>query len=727
MLPYSVLLALAAVLYSTPSTAISYSMISTKDIIEDPKDAPPKTYVETRPIGCTLMTDTPITPTNPTANIRDQGSWAGMSMHQDTWSPEATWIGFWARRECNRNLPSLVIHWYPQGATDQVFDVRRLLEYLPRMSEGDYRYMSWGEMTIVPQEIIDNVAPGAVAIREKKPSRVLGSEDQAWYRVYEDVVKIKTNPSDPMEDDLAGYSTRGQGRAGKQLHLTFRNEEFTRTINGPGGEYYPIPSDQLQNVDEMVEEQPAELDEIGEELPPALDQQAGMASNSPIESGSVVESSQRSSPGIFPDATVLINVEMERSPQIDQGGGMEEEVYNAPDATDTQAGPGNAFEPAGENTVETQLQEILQQEADLSQPSITVDTVLQTIGIPMADVARSIELTGPSNAEWSVLNRIALQRLQIEMNGLTQVEAIELAGHQISQWGPFSLANALGEVRIRREAGAGTLTPEAVEDLRARTINVAATEVEVARKVIRDVIARTAPAGQTQTRIQPWPEFENTQSDNELLANVAPINSANSLVESLGLDNNAPSQNGRLPGGGIEIEEEGGEGEDSDDVWRSIVVHGPVSEEIEEIQTLNPGQIISNMRTRVGQFRPGDGPPSSSSSEAEPALSSETESSSEKPTSDSSPYAPQDWEGRSPGLSSPRGSIQDQEESLADASDTTEEEEEEEYFQSTSQEESGTEEFEPYFTRSSAHNAAPVRGNRRGRPRRNARGRGQGK
>ncbi|KAF3307876.1 hypothetical protein TWF173_002114 [Orbilia oligospora] len=750
MLSHSALLFLAIFLYSHPSTALSYSMISTKDKIDDPKDRTPKTYVQTRPVGCTLMTESPIIRTDADANTRpaDQGSWAGISIHQDEWSQESKWMGFWARRECNRNLPSLIIHWYPDAPTDQIFDIRRLKEYLPRLTEGDYRYMSWGEMLVVPQAIQENLAPGSIAIREKKPSRVLGSEDQAWYGVFEDVVMITTNPYDEMENDLSGFSARGAGRKGKQLHLTFRNEQFTRAKDGPGGEDYPIPEDQLQdqNVEEIPQEeqiQDMEFEQIQpggqiqnggqiqqeeEQIPiseaqiPVSRQPSGGIINSPvpIQRGESSASSERqSSLGGFPEATVLLRLGAESPPsanqeEIDvtntqiitenipanfQQGNMEEELPpNAqnPEAQ-AQSGPGVGEITSAVNQLQVQLQNAM---SNLGAPdSLNVDAVLNNLGTNADSIAQSIRILGPESALTSVLNRISAQRLHSEMSLLTPVQTMELAGHQMSNWGPFALANALGELRIRREIRSGLLTPAEADEIKARVNGVNNTELELAAKIVREVGARArstqnqAPnqvlnQAQNSARVQSGPELltEGTPSNNDLLENIPPINSLNSFAELSGPGNQDLLQNGRLPGGNIEFEEpvvpaqleqsilpaalvqgsiqgQGTQVEapatnpqvqsqaqefddtEDDEAWKTIVVHGPIEEEDDTIRTLNRGAVISNMLNRVDELQRSHRNPrdsySASESEAAPVASSESQSDL---ASESSSYVPKGWE-----------------------------------------------------------------------------------
>ncbi|KAK6342475.1 hypothetical protein TWF718_007878 [Orbilia javanica] len=687
MLSHSIILLLTAFLYSTPSTSLSYSMISTKDIIEDPKDSTPKTYAPIRPVGCTLMTDTPLLPTGAQPNIRpsDRGSWAGIAIHQDTWSQESKWLGFWSRRECNRNLPSLIIHWYPDAPTDQLFDIRRLREYIPRLSEGDFRYMSWGEMTAVPQAIVDNVAPGSVAVREKKPSRVLGAEDQAWYAVFNDIVRVRTSPNDPMEDDLSGYSARGRGSEGKQLHLTFQNEQFTRAVDGPGGEVYPIPEDQVQDLGQVQQEEQILVS----------GQPSGRIPNSPVgEVEDAVSSRQQSSPGTFPEATVLLRIDTQlssdTSQEADAGeagtqivvenpstnvqqGSMEEEFDNAPQNQQT-----NALQPSQSSPAAEQLEEIIQQQLDFVPNRVDVDAILRNIGTNVEGVAQAITGTGVKSAILFVLNRIASQRLHLEMSMLTPVQTLELAGHQMSQWGPFALANSLGEMRIRREIRSGGLTPEMANRLRARAASVATVEVGVANKAVQDVVARMVAgsrnSAQEQVLIEPGPEIEEVGSFNDLLENVAPMNSANSAsggspAGAVGLNNNIAPGNGRLPGGDIELEEEIFTGEDNaaagelgldDEVWRDIVVHSPIEEEQENVRRLTRGAVLNNISNRVNQLNRGNAPDSASESEYLQAGSVESPGAGGSPI-ESSPYVPEEWE--------------DDQESFTDEEEVVEEEE----------------------------------------------------
>ncbi|KAF3270728.1 hypothetical protein TWF217_007005 [Orbilia oligospora] len=748
MLTHSALL-FAIFLYSTPSTALSYSMISTKDKIDDPKDRIPKTYAQTRPVGCTLMTESPIIRTDADANTRpaDQGSWAGISIHQDQWSQESKWMGFWARRECNRNLPSLIIHWYPDAPTDQIFDIRRLKEYLPRLTEGDFRYMSWGEMLVVPQAIQDNVAPGSIAIREKKPSRVLGSEDQAWYGVFEDVVMIVTNPYDEMENDLSGFSARGAGRKGKQLHLTFRNEQFTRAKDGPGGKDYPIPEDQLQdqNVAEIPQEeqiQDMEFEQIQpggqiqnggqiqqEEQIPVSRQPSGGIINSPvpIQRGESSASSERqSSLGGFPEATVLLRLGAESPPSANQEeigvtntqivtenipanfqqGNMEEELPTNAQNPEAQApsslGAGEITSAV--NQLQVQLQDAMSNLGALN--SLNVDAVLNNLGTNADSIAQSIRILGPEIALTSVLNRISAQRLHSEMSLLTPVQTMELAGHQMSNWGPFALANALGELRVRREIRSGLLTPAEADEIKARVNGASNTELELAAKIVRDVGARTrstqnqAPnqvlnQALNPARVQPGPELltEGTPSNKDLLENIPPINSLNSFAELSGIGNQDLLQNGRLPGGNIELEEpvvpaqpeqsiltaaplgsiqgQGTQVEapatnpqvqsqvqsqvqpqvqefddtEDDEAWKTIVVHGPIEEADDTIRTLNRGAVINNMLNRVDELQRSHRNPrdsySASESEVAPVASSESQSDL---ASESSSYVPKGWE-----------------------------------------------------------------------------------
>ncbi|EGX44859.1 hypothetical protein AOL_s00176g30 [Orbilia oligospora ATCC 24927] len=826
MLSHSALLFLTIFLYSTPSTALSYSMISTKDKIDDPKGRTPKTYVQTRPVGCTSMTESPIIRTDADANTRpaDQGSWAGISIHQDQWSQESKWMGFWARRECNRNLPSLIIHWYPDAPTDQIFDIRRLKEYLPRLTEGDYRYMSWGEMSVVPQAIQDNLAPGSIAIREKKPSRVLGSEDQAWYGVFEDVVMITTNPYDEMENDLSGFSARGAGRKGKQLHLTFRNEQFTRAKDGPGGEDYPIPEDQLQdqNVEEIPQEeqiQNMEFEQIQpegqiqnggqiqqeeEQIPmseaqvPVSRQQSGGIINSPvpIQRGESSASSERqSSLGGFPEATVLLRLGAESPPSANQEeigvtntqiaienipanfqqGNMEEELPPNAQNPEPQAqfSPGVGEITSAVNQLQVQLQNAM---SNLGAPdSLNVDAVLNNLGTNADSIAQSIRILGPESALTSVLNRISAQRLHSEMSLLTPVQTMELAGHQMSNWGPFALANALGELRIRREIRSGLLTPAEADEIKARADVVSNTELELAAKVIREVGGRArstqnqAPnqvlnQAQNSARVQLGPELltEGTPSNNDLLENIPPINSLNSFAELSGPGNQDLLQNGRLPGGNIEFEEpvvpaqleqsilpaapvqgsiqgQGTQVEapatnplvqslvqsqaqefddtEDDEAWKTIVVHGPIEEEDDTIRTLNRGAVISNMLNRVDELQRRHRNPrdsySASESEAAPIASSESQSDL---ASESSSYVPKGWEVESSSSGIEEGESSPTQEDLSEeqfiASDDG--------FIATEEDSSEEGDYTPSASSPEERNDSPVRlrrGRSRGRPR----------
>ncbi|KAF3284254.1 hypothetical protein TWF970_011475 [Orbilia oligospora] len=826
MLSHSALLFLTIFLYSTPSTALSYSMISTKDKIDDPKGRTPKTYVQTRPVGCTLMTESPIIRTDADANTRpaDQGSWAGISIHQDQWSQESKWMGFWARRECNRNLPSLIIHWYPDAPTDQIFDIRRLKEYLPRLTEGDYRYMSWGEMSVVPQAIQDNLAPGSIAIREKKPSRVLGSEDQAWYGVFEDVVMITTNPYDEMENDLSGFSARGAGRKGKQLHLTFRNEQFTRAKDGPGGEDYPIPEDQLQdqNVEEIPQEeqiQNMEFEQIQpegqiqnggqiqqeeEQIPmseaqvPVSRQQSGGIINSPvpIQRGESSASSERqSSLGGFPEATVLLRLGAESPPSANQEeigvtntqiaienipanfqqGNMEEELPPNAQNPEPQAqfSPGVGEITSAVNQLQVQLQNAM---SNLGAPdSLNVDAVLNNLGTNADSIAQSIRILGPESALTSVLNRISAQRLHSEMSLLTPVQTMELAGHQMSNWGPFALANALGELRIRREIRSGLLTPAEADEIKARADVVSNTELELAAKVIREVGGRArstqnqAPnqvlnQAQNSARVQLGPELltEGTPSNNDLLENIPPINSLNSFAELSGPGNQDLLQNGRLPGGNIEFEEpvvpaqleqsilpaapvqgsiqgQGTQVEapatnplvqslvqsqaqefddtEDDEAWKTIVVHGPIEEEDDTTRTLNRGAVISNMLNRVDELQRRHRNPrdsySASESEAAPIASSESQSDL---ASESSSYVPKGWEVESSSSGIEEGESSPTQEDLSEeqfiASDDG--------FIATEEDSSEEGDYTPSASSPEERNDSPVRlrrGRSRGRPR----------
>ncbi|KAK6331444.1 hypothetical protein TWF730_004526 [Orbilia blumenaviensis] len=553
--------------HSNPATALSYSMISTKDEISNPKSDLPKTYVQTRPLGCTLMTNTPITPTNQAVGnrISDRGYWAGIVINQDSWSQPSKWIGFWLRRECNMNLPSLVIHWYPDESTNQIFDIRRVKEYMPSLKEGDFRYMSWGEIVDIPQVMVDNVAPGGVAVREGRPARVLGAEDQAWYQVLEDMVAIRSSPVDIMRDDFDGFGTRGTGRAGKQFNLIFDDDdEFTRALDGPGGTDYPPPGE------EQVQDQLSR-------------QQSGQILNSPA-GGVGTESSQGS---VFPDATILLPVEVQESP-MGYRAGMEEEGegyltkaqdpeveafqnraaqvlegQRALEAAAQQNSQPRTLPLAQENIGLERLQEVLNQAKELVKQSTNVDSILRNIGITVADVAQIVSNSSIGAAVRSVLNRIASQRLHLEMNMLTSTQAAELASHQISQWGPYALANALGELRIRREVRAGLLTPQTADDIRTGAKAVSNTEAEMAKKAVRDVMVRTGQLGdqqqfQSELALEPGPQgpqFDDLQSVNDVLDNIAPINSAESNFESPSLDANTLLASGRLQGGDIELEE----------------------------------------------------------------------------------------------------------------------------------------------------------------------------
>ncbi|KAF3159689.1 hypothetical protein TWF788_003664 [Orbilia oligospora] len=830
MLSHSALFFLTIFLYSTPSAALSYSMISTKDRIDDPKDSAPKTYVRTRPVGCTLMTESPIIRTDADANTRpaDQGSWAGISIHQDQWSQESKWMGFWARRECNRNLPSLIIHWYPDAPTDQIFDIRRLKQYLPKLTEGDFRYMSWGEMLVVPQAIQDNIAPGSIAIREKKPSRVLGSEDHAWYGVFEDVVMIRTNPYDEMENDLSGFSARGAGRQGKQLHLTFRNEQFTRARDGPGGEDYPIPEDQLQdqNVEEIPQEeqipdmefeqiQPGGQIQNGEQIQqeeeqilipeaqiPVSRQPSRGIINSPVpvqRGESDVSSEQESSLGGFPEATVLLRLGAESPPSTNQEeigvantqivtenipanfqqGNMEEELpANAQNpVAQAQSSLGAGETTSAVNQLQVQLQNAM---GNLGAPnSLNVDAVLSNLGTDADSIAQSIRILGPEIALTSILNRISAQRLHSEMSLLTPVQTMELAGHQMSNWGPFALANALGELRIRREIRSGLLTPAEGDEIRARVNGATNTELELAAKVVRDVGARArstqnqAPnqvlnQAQNPARIQPGPELiaEGTPSNNDIVENVPPINSLNSFAELSGAGNQELLQNGRLPGGNIEFEEpvvpaqsgqsilpaapqgsiqgqgtqveapatnpqvqsqaqsQSQEFEDTEDdeAWKTIVVHGPIEEEDDTIRKLNRGAVINNMLNRVDELQRSHRNPRDSASESEvaPVASSESENDS---ASESSSYVPKGWEVES--SSSQDGGIEEEEEE-EESPQTQEDLSDEQFiasddnFIATEEDSSEEGDYTPSASSPEERNDSPVqlrRGRSRGRPR----------
>ncbi|KAF3222108.1 hypothetical protein TWF106_005888 [Orbilia oligospora] len=832
MLSHSALFFLTIFLYSTPSAALSYSMISTKDRIDDPKDSAPKNYVRTRPVGCTLMTESPIIRTDADANTRpaDQGSWAGISIHQDQWSQESKWMGFWARRECNRNLPSLIIHWYPDAPTDQIFDIRRLKQYLPKLTEGDFRYMSWGEMLVVPQAIQDNVAPGSIAIRERKPSRVLGSEDQAWYGVFEDVVMIRTNPYDEMENDLSGFSARGAGRQGKQLHLTFRNEQFTRARDGPGGEDYPIPEDQLQDqdVEEIPQEeqvQDMEFEQIrpggqiqnGEQIQqeeeqilipeaqiPVSRQPSGGIINSPVpvqRGESDVSSEQESSLGGFPEATVLLRLGAESPPSTNQEeigvantqivtenipanfqqGNMEEELpANAQNpVAQAQSSLGAGEITSAMNQLQVQLQNAM---GNLGAPdSLNVDVVLNNLGTDADSIAQSIRILGPEIALTSILNRISTQRLHSEMSLLTPVQTMELAGHQMSTWGPFALANALGELRIRREIRSGLLTPAEADEIRARVNSVTNTELELAAKVVRDVGARARSTqnqalnqvlnqAQNPARVQPGPELiaEGTPSNNDIVENIPPINSLNSFAELPGTGNQELLQNGRLPGGNIEFEEpvvpaqsgqsilpaapqgsiqgqgtqveasatnpqvqsqvqsQSQEFEDieDDEAWKTIVVHGPIEEEEDDtIRTLNRGAVINNMLNRVDELQRSHRNPRDSASESEvaPVASSESENDS---ASESSSYVPKGWEVES--SSSQDDGIEEEDQDSEESPQTQEDLSEEQFivsdddFIATEEDSSEEGDYTPSESSPEERNDSPVqlrRGRSRGRPR----------
>ncbi|KAK6518639.1 hypothetical protein TWF506_005773 [Arthrobotrys conoides] len=796
MLSHSALLLLAAFLYSTPSTALSYSMISTKDQLEDFKETSQKTYAQTRPIGCTLMSETSLIPTgaDPT-NIRPsaQGNWAGISIHQDNWSPEAKWIGFWAKRECNRNLPSLIIHWYPESPTDQVFDIRRLRDYLPRLSEGDYRYMSWGEMVVVPQAITDNVAPGSVAVREKKPSRILGSQDQAWYGIFEDVVLIRSNPYDQMENDLAGFSERGAGRQGKQLHLTFNDEQFTRAIDGPGGEDYPIPEDQLQDegqpqIEEQVkyEDQVQEEEQVEEQIPVSR-QPSGQILNSQApapaeEGGSDVSSDQQYSLEGFPEATVLLRLGVESPPSSNpeavgasntqiitknipasfQQGNMEEEIPGNIQNPQGQGQPENSSQSSEISLALRQLKAGIRNVlSNLESGSLSVDTVLANLGTDAERVALLIPITGTDSALVSVLNRISTQRLHLEMSSLTPVQTMELAGHQIANWGPFALANSLGEARVRREVAAGVLVPAAADDMRAEGASVGETEFELANKIVQDVITRGNAQNQAQNlpRVEPGPELEieGTLSNNDLLENLPPINSPNSLA------------GGRLPGGNIEFEEpivpveetlvrapsesgqsiipdasqgsvqsqpeapaqnlqtqsqsQGLENEDDDEAWKAIMVHGPVEEEVDGVRRLNRGDVMANLRNRVSELRTRErtGNSQNSASESEVAPVASSESQSESAASESSSYVPQGWE--SEYISNEDDAIE--EEDSATIQEEASPGDEEEFI--TSQDESSQGDYDPSSPEDSDNSPVPGRRpqTRRGSELRRGRSRGR--
>ncbi|KAK6515796.1 hypothetical protein TWF281_004386 [Arthrobotrys megalospora] len=611
MLSIPSLLALVALFYSSPSTSLSYSMLSIGDDAYDENDSL-KDYIEERPLGCAQIPDTPTT--DEANNILDvKGDWGGITINQDTWSPKAQWMGFWHGEDCNSQLPSLVIHWYPATSTDQTFDLRSLRQHLPDYSPEDYNFASWGEIVNIPKGMGSNMPPGSVAFRKGGFGDVVSETGEVLYRLYDNFIKIKSSPPNEMRDFLAGFDTRGNGRHTREFQATLPVWPLTRTLDGLGRQGYPLPPEVAQEIEQKREQRRER-----EEMQRLLRQQAEPSNLAVEESMRSPASDQQSSPEQFPDVTLQMNMEAESRPmgreetedvgenmmiaaekpressgewedveeEYDLEGYGAQDYYSEEGERRIRSGDDDQLTKAAEDmmniqkVVEAAGQEnlsdrrrILAQKQELDSSLLLpenaklleLELILRNVGTSTEEIAQKVASSGADEGLNFALDKISSKRLQFEKNLLNLDEAAEfvIAEHpRFSKWRPNTLANILGDMRIRREVELGKLTPTSAGRASLGRTVLSNTERELARAAVQLVVERAERMrnqAQTQAQIQPGPDVsavDDTKSFKDLLENIAPANSA--AESDFGMNNNLASVAINKPqrGGDIELEEQ---------------------------------------------------------------------------------------------------------------------------------------------------------------------------